>query len=138
MSYKVQTRSNRGTDALDTMSQTNSNKTIPDKLNDAGSHNSKSVGDNKPRRRRGDRSKGETASGAVKRLPKVLSKKKYLTKVEETKNVNSVKIQPVCVAPVVNYELKNQNAVEKESCKAVDFANMLLAKHEANMRQREM
>ncbi len=43
------------------------------------------------------------------------------------------------VAPVVNYELKKQNnVVEKETCKAVDFANMLLAKHEANMREREM
>ena len=52
-------------------------------------------------------------------------------------------IQPALGAPVVNYEFKNQASasvekLEKEQSKVVDFANMLLAKHEANMRQREI
>ena len=46
------------------------------------------------------------------------------------------------MAPVVNYELKNQresskNAKKEDSSQAVGFAHELLAKHEAKMRQRE-
>lgn len=45
------------------------------------------------------------------------------------------------MAPIVNYEMKNQNnsasSLQKETNTVIDFANQLLAKHEANMRRRE-
>lgn len=47
------------------------------------------------------------------------------------------------LASVTSYGLKNQaqekknQQIESHSSKAVDFANMLLAKHEANMKRRE-
>lgn len=122
-------RVDRQSEDFETLSQTGSDKTG---ATDLVSLNSRSVNDAKQRRRRGDRSKGETKTRVKRVVPK-----------PDEGNHQQVKIQPVLQAPVVNYEAYNcekplKKATEKqEPSKAVDFANMLLAKHEANMRQRE-
>ena len=142
------------------LSQTESNKT---------GENSRSVGaDGKQRRRRGDRSKGETAgtpgsSGQKTHIKKILGKNSQLmlgrvttpsaqstnaATVQESASSGGVHIQPALVAPVLNYDHSHNiqqmqtrhETVEftvANSSKAVDFANKLLAKHEANMKRRE-
>ena len=119
------------------MSQTNSEKTYQD---DQASHTTRSVGESKnQRRRRGDRSKGETA-GPTSRVKKILPKNLGAnTVVGEWKQSKPVNIQPVLLMePTLPKEEKVLDQSQAtDSNKIVDFANLLLAKHEANMRKRE-
>mmetsp|Transcript_13020 Transcript_13020/g.17566 ORF Transcript_13020/g.17566 Transcript_13020/m.17566 type:complete len:92 (+) Transcript_13020:242-517(+) len=91
---------------METVSNTNSDKTFKEagpSGEDKASHTSRSVGEGKTqRRRRGDRSKGETATAA--RVKKILPKNLGATG-EGDKPMN---IQPLLMAPVVNYEAKMQ------------------------------
>ena len=120
---------------METVSQTNSEKTFAD---DQASHTTRSVGESKGhRRRRGDRSKGET-SGQASRVKKILPKN-LGANVGEWRQSKPVNIQPVLLMePTLPKEEKVLDQSQAtDSNKIVDFANLLLAKHEANMRKRE-
>lgn len=111
---------------FETASQAESSHTLK---TDVASDKSRSLEAGKQRRRRGDRSKAETA--AIKDRVKRLFNKK-------APNNEQVFIQPVSQPPILKYETKKMNVVsaaqDKDTSNVVDFANLLLAKHEAKMR----